>query len=180
MSGTEPADRVRLRPIRLDDVDAIMEWIADPDVTSNFATMSKPITREEELSFLAAILASETERLYAIETLDGRMIGTAGIHKIWWPSRNGRVGLVIGRKDLQGKGLAQEALDRLCSVAFEDLALHKLWLVHYRTNTRMRHIAGKLGFVEEGILRDEYFHQGAYHDMVRHSLLEGEYRSSRV
>lgn len=173
MSG----ERIRLRPIRLDDVDAILEWIGDPDVTANFATMSRPITREEELVFLANVIASETERLYAIEGLDGRVLGTAGIHKIWWPSRNGRIGLVIGRKDLQGKGYAQEALRRLCAIGFEELELHKLWLVHYRTNTRMRHIAGKLGFVEEGVLRDEYYHQGAWHDMVRHSLLEGEYPS---
>ena len=38
----------------------------------------------------------------------------------------------------------------------------------------MHHIARKLGFTEEGVLRDEYFHNGAFHDMIRHSLLEGE------
>jgi ribosomal-protein-alanine N-acetyltransferase len=166
---------VTLRPIRLDDVDALMTWIGDPDVTSNFATMSQPITRDQELAFLATTIASETDRLYAIETPDGRVIGTAGIHKIWWPSRNGRIGLVIGCKELQGRGLAQASLRALCALGFETLALHKLWIVHYATNTRMRHIAGKLGFVEEGVLRDEYFHQGRWHDMVRHSLLAHEY-----
>jgi RimJ/RimL family protein N-acetyltransferase len=167
--------RIHLRPIRLDDVDALLEWIGDPNVTANFATMSRPITRDEELAFLASTIASETDRLYAIETLDGKVIGTAGIHKIWWPSRNGRIGLVVGHREHQGKGLAQEALRALCDTGFRELELHKLWLMHYRTNTRMRHIAEKLGFREEGVLRDEYFHQGAWHDMVRHSLLDHEY-----
>lgn len=170
---------VRLRPIRLDDVDAILEWIGDPDVTANFATMSQPITREQELAFLAATLASDTDRLYAIEDPEGRILGTAGIHKIWWPSRNGRIGLVIGRTEVQGRGLAQASLRELCAIGFETLGLHKLWIVHYATNGRMRHIAGKLGFVEEGVLRDEYFHQGTWHDMVRHSLLDHEYRALR-
>ena len=38
----------------------------------------------------------------------------------------------------------------------------------------MHHMATKLGFQVEGTLRDEYFHDGSYHDMVRLSLLEGE------
>ena len=32
-----------------------------------------------------------------------------------------------------------------------------------------------LGFVEEGRMRDEYFHEGGWHDMLRHSLLRPDY-----
>lgn len=168
--------RLRLRPIRVDDVDAILGWINDPDVTRNFAALGT-ITRDQELAFLRATIASETDRLYAIETPEGLVIGTAGIHRIYWPARNGRLGIVIGRKEFHGHGLAQEALRELCRTGFRELGLHKLWLVHYRDNARMRHVARKLGFVEEGVLRDEYFHQGRFHDMVRHSLLEDEFAS---
>jgi RimJ/RimL family protein N-acetyltransferase len=174
MAYTLPGYRVRLRPIRLDDVDAIMTWINDPEVTKNFAGMSSEITREQELAFLESILASETDRLYAIEDFEGRYLGNAGIHKIYWPARNGRLGIVLGARDARGRGLGSEALNLLCAVGFRELGLHKLWLVHYATNERMRHVARKLGFVEEGVLRDEYFHRGEFHDMVRHSLLEDE------
>lgn len=166
---------IRLRPIRVDDVDAIMEWINDPAVTANFATMSQHITREEELAFLERTIASPTDRLFAIEDAAGTYLGNAGIHKIWWPARNGRLGIVVGRKEAQGRGVAQAALRALCAIGFRELGLHKLWLVHYSTNARMAHVAGKLGFVREGVLRDEYFHQGTYHDMVRHSLLAHEF-----
>ena len=47
-------------------------------------------------------------------------------------------------------------------------------MVHYASNERMRHIAHKLGFSVEGCLRDEYFHRGAWHDMVRQGLLGTE------
>ena len=167
--------RIRLRPIRVDDADAILEWINDPEVTRNFAALGH-ITREQEVRFLESTIASDTDRLYAIEALDGAFLGTAGVHKIWWPARNGRLGIVIGDKRAHGKGFAQEGLRLLCGVAFRELGLHKVWLVHYATNGRMRHVARKLGFVEEGVLRDEYFHEGAYHDMVRHSLLESEFQ----
>lgn len=176
MPITYPGQRIQLRPIRVDDVDAIMTWVNDPEVVRNFATLGN-ITREQEVAFLERMIASETDRLYAIETLDGMYLGNAGVHKIWWPARNGRLGIVIGDKAHHGRGLAQEALRSLLALGFEDLGLHKLWMVHYATNERMRHIAGKLGMTEEGRLRDEYFHQGGFHDMVRHAILEHEYRA---
>lgn len=175
MTITYPGQRIHLRPIRVEDVDAIMTWVNDPEVVRNFATMGN-ITREQEVAFLERMIASETDRLYAIETLEGQYLGNAGIHKIWWPARNGRLGIVIGDQAFHGRGLAQEALRLLLAHGFEELGLHKLWMVHYATNERMRHIASKLGMREEGRLRDEYFHQGAFHDMVRHAVLEDEYR----
>ncbi len=167
---------LRLRPLTLDDLDHVMGWINDPDIVKNFARMSGPITREEEEVFLRATLASETDRLWAIERDDGKYLGNAGIHKIWWPARNGRLGLVIGDKTGHGRGWGTEAMGLLIARAFEELGLHKVWLMRFADNQRMGRIADKLGFVPEGVLRDEYFHNGRYYDMMRHSLLEHEWR----
>ena len=173
-----PPYRVRLRPIRLDDVDAIMEWVNDDEVIGNFAGMSKPITRDEELKYLDAMIHSDTDRLFAIEDQAGRYLGNAGIHKIYWPARNGRLGVVIGRRAEQGRGLGQQVLQSLADVAFTELELHKVWIVHFATNTRMAHICRKLGFGDEGRMRDEYFHRGQWHDMIRWSMLNHEYQSA--
>ncbi len=162
---------VHLRPICLGDVDHIMSWINRPDVTRNFAEMSREITREQELAFLAKMIASETDKLYAICANDGTYLGNAGIHKIYWPAKNGRLGIVVGNAEAQGKGVGSAALRALCKLGFNDLGLHKLWIIHFRDNQRMNHMATQLGFQQEGILRDEYFHNDRYHDMVRLSLL---------
>ncbi|MEZ4318446.1 MAG: GNAT family protein [Myxococcota bacterium] len=167
--------RVALRPLTMDDLDAIMEWINDPEVTKNFAGMSAQITREQEAAFLEGVFASDTDRLYAVIDTEGRYLGNAGIHKIYWPAKNGRLGLVLGAKQARGRGYGQEAMKLLAARGFLDLGLHKLWLVHYSTNARMAHIATKLGFVPEGRLREEYFHGGEYHDMVRYGLLEQDF-----
>ncbi len=172
---TRPGYRVRLRPIEERDVDAMMAWVNDPAVTRNFAGMSRIITREEELAYVRAMRTSEVDRLFVTETLEGRYVGNAGIHKIYWPAANGRLGLVVGNKTLHGQGYGQEVLRLLCCLAFEELELHKVWVVHYSDNGRMRHLCDKLGFVTEGLMRDEYFHEGAWHDMERHSLLRSDY-----
>ncbi len=170
-----PGYRVRLRPIVERDVDAMMDWVNDPAVTRNFAGMSRTITREEELAYVRSMRSSSADRLYVAEDLDGRYVGNGGIHKIYWPAANGRLGLVIGDRARHGQGYGQEVLRLLCTLAFEHLQLHKVWIVHYGDNGRMLHLCKKLGFLEEGVLRDEYFHQDAWHDMLRHSLLRGDY-----
>lgn len=173
---TTPEHRVGLRPVERADVDAIMGWINDPEVTRNFAGMSETITREAELAYLDRMVASTVDELYAV-VWEGRTIGTVGLHQIYWPARNGRLGVVLGVREARGRGLGTEALQLVTALGFEEHGLHKIWLVHYATNWRMMHLARKLGFLEEGWLRDEYFHRGAFHDMVRHALLEDEFRS---
>ena len=108
-SKSSPFD-LRLRPIRVDDVDAIMEWINDPEVTRNFAGIRGRITREQEVDFLEQMIASENDRLYAIEALDGTYLGNAGLHKIYWPARNARLGIVIGSPKARGQGRGQQVL----------------------------------------------------------------------
>jgi len=177
-----PGSRTCLRPIAERDVDAIMRWINDPEITRNFAAFSEPVTRPQELVFVNEMRASRNDRLFAVELVDqpGELIGTAGLHRIYWPAKNGRLGLMIGKRAVQGQGIGQEAMRLLMAYGFERLGLHKLWLVHYADNARMRHIAAKLGFVQEGVLRDEYFHADVWHDMVRHAILAPEWQAWRA
>jgi len=170
-----PGFDIGLRRLEMSDLDSIMEWINDPDVTKNFAGMSSKITRDQEAAFLEKMADSDTDRLYAVVDRKGHYLGNAGIHKIYWPARNGRVGIVLGARGARGRGYGQQTLKLLSAQAFLELDLHKLWLVHYSTNARMAHIATKLGFIEEGRLREEYFHAGEYHDMVRYGLLEQDF-----
>jgi diamine N-acetyltransferase len=149
-----------------------MDWVNEPDVTRNFAELRETITRDQELAFIERMTASKNDFLYAITDLDGHYIGNAGLHKIYWPALNARLGLVIGSES--AKGLGQQALRLLCAVAFTEHNLHKVWLIHFDTNERMAHIVKKHGFSYEGTLREEYF-TTKYHDMVRHSLLASEF-----
>jgi diamine N-acetyltransferase len=167
---------IALRPIATTDVDAIMEWINDPEITKNFAGFSEPITRAAELAFVERMIASPNDRLFAIVDATGTCIGTAGIHQIYWPARNGRLGIMLGRA--RGQGLGRQALRALVATAFGALGLHKVWVVHFADNARMAHLCRTLGFSVEGVLRDEYFHHGRHWNMVRQSLLAPEFATA--
>jgi RimJ/RimL family protein N-acetyltransferase len=177
--SSHPEPVIRLRPVVESDVDAIMTWINDPEITRNFAGFQSVVTREAELAFLGRMIASPTDRLYAVTSAsDDIAIGTAGIHNIYRPAGNARLGIMLGRQ--RGHGLGRAALTQLVGRAFGELGLHKVWIIHFADNARMRHLCARLGFAVEGVLRDEYFHLGRHWDMVRQSLLAHEFEGAGV
>lgn len=184
MSAPDDAGSTRLRgPLTPADVegmvDEVLRWVNDPEVTRNLAKFDHVFTREEEVAFLTRLFSSREDRVFAIENEAGRYVGQIGVHQIYWPARNGRLGIVLGCKDEWGKGHAMRAMGQIVRVAFTDLELNKLWTIFFTTNERMRHMCTRLGFQQEGLLREEYFHRGSYHDMVRMSLLRREWLAAQ-
>jgi len=197
---------VRLEPLSEDHLDGIMTWVNDPEVTFYFADLSRRITREEEARFVRDLIASDKERIFSIfGTLPARpeaaatleaaaaedaegiatrapeslpdYIGQIGLSKIYWPARNARLGIMLPRY-AWGCGVAQAATRALLEIAFDELDLHKVWLIVRCSNARGLYLWTKLGFQCEGILRDEYYSRGRFHDMMRMSILRDDLAAS--
>jgi RimJ/RimL family protein N-acetyltransferase len=169
---------VRLRPLSALDIDHVMGWVNDPDIVGNFASFAgKPYTRDEELAYLTKLVDSPNERVFSVETDAGDYIGQVGVHQIHWPSKVGRLACIIGAKTNMGKGYGTAAIGALLDKAFGELGLHKIWLMIFATNARSHGIYQRIGFVDEGLLREEYFHKGDWRDMIRMGLLAREWKS---
>lgn len=81
--------------------------------------------------------------------------------------------LVITKK---GQGYGQQALQRLQKQAFEQYHAHRLWLDVKDFNKRAYDLYRKVGFVEEGRLRDCWRTELGFETVVVMSMLEAEYR----
>jgi RimJ/RimL family protein N-acetyltransferase len=171
------ADLVRLRPLDESDVDDIMTWVNEPEIVRNLAAFSgAPLTREQELAWVRQVRASTSDLVFSILAADdGRYLGQCGIHQIHARSKVGRLACIIARREEMGRGFGSASVRALLDHGFRTLGLHKLWLMVFSHNTRSRGIYSRLGFIEEGTLREEYFHEGHWHDMVRMSLLDREW-----
>jgi RimJ/RimL family protein N-acetyltransferase len=172
---------VRLRPLAAEDVDHIMGWVNDPEIVGNLAAFAgAPMTREDELRWIARVTASKEDRVFSIFGDDDRYLGQCGLHQIFRRSRVGRLSVIIADRSEMGRGVGSAAIAALLDVAFRSEAeggegLHKVWLMVFARNTRSRRTYARLGFTEEGVLREEYFHEGEWHDMTRMSLLAREW-----
>jgi ribosomal-protein-serine acetyltransferase len=89
----------------------------------------------------------------AIVDPDGRIVGMVGYHSIDWPNRKSSIGYWLA-SDEQGRGTMTEAVRALLDHGFGTWKLNRVLIQAAVDNTRSRAIPERLGFREEGILRE--------------------------
>ena len=171
---------VTLRPLEEADVDHVLTWVNDEEIVGNLASFAgQPFTRDDELAFIRRTLASPSDVVFSVFSSlpedAGRYLGQVGLHQIHARSRVARLAAVVARKSDWGRGVGSASIRALLAHAFGPMPLHQVWLMVFAANSRGRRTYARLGFVEEGVLREEYFHDGRWHDMVRLSLLAREF-----
>ncbi len=167
--------RVVLRPLEKEHLARCVKWFNDPDVTY-FLGREASLTMEEEERWFSEYRSKVDEEIYAIE-VDGAHIGNVGLHGIDRANRKASLGIVIGEKDHWSKGLGTDAMNTVLRYAFERLRLHKVNLDVIDYNERAIRVYERCGFVLEGVRRDELWKRGRFVNLVRMSLLEGEFRN---
>ncbi|MCC7430217.1 GNAT family N-acetyltransferase [bacterium] len=167
--------KVYLAPFELDDAKLACKWFNDFEVTK-FLQMRFPLNLFKEEELLKKITTSEKDVLLKIcLTENDKPIGTAGLHGINTINRNAVFGISIGEKAEWNKGYGTEATELLVGYAFEKLNLNKVSLRVYAYNPRGKKTYEKVGFKLEGILRQEVFYGGTYHDEFLMGILAEEW-----
>jgi RimJ/RimL family protein N-acetyltransferase len=78
----------------------------------------------------------------------------------------GEVGIMIGERDVWGKGIASAAIELLSDIALEQLSLRKLTAGCYATNTGSFKAFKKAGYIVEGVRREQYILDGEPEDII--------------
>ena len=102
-------------------------------------------------------------------------VGQCGLTGIDHINRSAEYSILIGSEH-RGRGYAKEAMRMLLRIAFDELNLNRVWGEVITNNPEGFNIALKLGFEEEGTLRQTYFKDGQYFGSKIVSILEKEYR----
>jgi RimJ/RimL family protein N-acetyltransferase len=167
---------VRLRAREPEDEPLLYEWFNDPEVTEHLA-LRYPLSHRGEREFIERM--SEVKygnASFAIDTLDGRMIGGCGLEEVSPENRSATLGIAIGDKAFWDGGYGTDTMRVLCRVGFEVMNLHRITLDVYADNQRARHVYEKVGFKLEVTKRRALYKFGRYHDIYTMGLLEGELR----
>jgi len=78
-----------------------------------------------------------------------------------------------------GKGFMIEALNSILDFVFSQMKVNRLEATTNPTNNRSMKLLKKIGFTEEGKLRQKYYFNGNYHDELIFSLLEEEWNQKK-
>lgn len=167
---------VYLRPLERSDAPQLEAWINDPEVSRSLMPRG-PMNLQAEEAFVDHITRSPTDLVLGIMVRESeRFIGTLGLMAINTQSRHAGCGLVIGDKGEWGKGYASAAFGLLIRHAFLSMNLNRLWLHVYEFNKAALRVYQKLGFRQEGVLRQHHFGDGRYHDTITMGILRDEWQ----
>lgn len=168
-------EKVVLRAPEMDDLDALVRWINDPEL-ARYRMPHFPYSRAHEREWLERVPRSETDRVLMIQRLDGRPIGMMGLHRIDQVHRQAELGIFIGEKDCWGQGYGTDAIRTLLRFAFDQMNFHRIYLRVDVDNVRARRCYEKCGFVREGTLRQAVFRDGGWRDQHLMAVLAEEFR----
>jgi RimJ/RimL family protein N-acetyltransferase len=170
---------VNLRAPEMGDLERNHRWINDREVT-RFLVLRYPMSlaaEEEWMRGVAGKLMSYEAPFFAIETKEGRHIGNTNLFNVQAENSCAELGIMIGEKDCWSKGYGADALRTLLRFGFEEMNLHRIALNVYAFNERGIACYRKVGFVEEGRMRERIFAEGAYHDVIDMSVLRREWQA---
>ncbi|WP_158545868.1 GNAT family N-acetyltransferase [Blastococcus sp. TF02A-30] len=171
--------RVRLRPWRPDDVDAVLAACQDPEV-QRWTTVPVPYRREDAEAFVLEVAPSAAERggaLFAVEFRDGGpLVGSMSLLAL----REGVASIGYWTAvEHRGRGYTGEALRVLATHLLDRPDVRRVELVADVRNTASCRTAESAGFVREGVLRRRSVHRGQEVDDVMYSLLPDDPRPAR-
>lgn len=165
--------RLRLRPLAVADLRRCVKWFSDPQVI-RFLGRNSPVTFAEEERWFRDYERRADDQIFAIE-VEGLHIGNIGLHKIDRVHRKAEVGIVIGEPAFWSKGYGTEAMETALRYAFGPLGLNKVSLDVLDYNERAIRTYERLGFVKEGVHREDVFKDGRFVHVIRMSILAREF-----
>ena len=174
-------DGVCLRPLSEDDVPLLTRWMFEPDVLHWLQLSEDPPGLRTEKAVrerLDRMRADPFTETWRIDTAEGRPVGQIELVEIHPLQRRAEMHLLVGEKDVWGRGYGARAVRRLLGHAFEDLGLRRVFAMADGDNARVIRLFEGCGFAREGLLRRHRLRHGRPTDMVIMGILEEEYAAS--
>jgi ribosomal-protein-serine acetyltransferase len=166
-------DDFHLRLLEEGDAEELYALVdANRDYLAEWMPWAADQTLERTVGFIRTTMRRHAEN-NGFETalvLDGRIAGAAGFAGVDWVARSTSIGYWLAEAH-QGRGLMTKAVRTLIDHAFGEWELHRVEIQAAVANERSRAIAERLGFEQEGVLREAERVGTRYHDLVVYGLL---------
>jgi len=175
------SQQLELVPLELRDADELFE-LTDrnrPYLRNWLPWLDKIIRPQDTRAFIRAAQSQESQNngtQLAIR-LDGRIAGIVGHHQIDWRNRLTSLGYWVG-EEFQGRGLVTSASRALVGQAFNQAKLNRVEIRCAVGNDRSRAIPSRLGFREEGLLRDAEWLYDHFVDHIVYAMLARDWAAA--
>jgi RimJ/RimL family protein N-acetyltransferase len=173
--------KVVLRRHTPENLAAFRRWYADPEIARLARYQEAPMRQDEiERFFTARVVGPDALAMAIHDRATGRLVGTCAFSQLDGDNGSALYHITIGEKDAWGHGFGTEATQLMLDHAFGVLGLHRVALFVFEFNERAIRAYRRCGFVIEGRSRESIFRDGRWWDELAMSVLESDWRRSRV
>jgi len=174
--------RLFLTPLAECDLDSTYRWFHDKEFVDLVGSYLQPTSMAKYRDGFDKLLMSCDGKtrvfLSIILKSSGAFIGNVSLDGIDQYEHKASFGLFIGEPKYRRKGFGSEAARLLLRFAFEDMGLRRIEATSHGLNKGTPSLNEKLGFVKEGIARQQYFYGGRYVDSIKYGMLRQDYKRS--
>lgn len=152
-------------------------WFNSEEATEFVQQRYFPNTLQKQLEFYRSGIANSSTKIQLGIVPNGTntIVGVVSLSGIDFLNRKAEFGIMIGDNAARGKGYGTEACRLIVTHAFKRLSLNKIYLGVHAEHTAAIHSYEKVGFVQEGRLREDILMNGRYVDTVIMSLLAKDF-----
>lgn len=168
--------RLLLRPLQSADAEALAGYRSDPDV-ARYQSWLTPYTVQDALSLIDDLGSADPSApgwfQYGIVLLENdALIGDLGVN-LADNRRQAEIGFTLAAEQ-QGKGYGTEAVGRMLDHLFDDRGLHKVSAECDARNPASAALLERVGFQQEGRLREHTYVKGEWTTDLLFGLLAGD------
>lgn len=171
-------ERLLLRPLREEDRAELFGIFSDPTVMRYWSTPPWPsvqVADERIARHTQAMARGEYLQLGIECRADGRLIGTCSLFNLDQQNKRAEVGYALAHA-AWGHGYMHEALCALLSYAFSEMGLNRIEADIDPRNEGSARTLRRLGFQQEGYLRERWIVNDEVSDSALYGLLRGEWQ----
>ncbi|MBE4909817.1 GNAT family N-acetyltransferase [Bacillus luteolus] len=150
----------------------LREWLPWLDYTT------KP---EDTNEFIKMSISGFADRksVTTVILFKGVIVGVAGFNSINWSNKTAQIGYWLG-KEYQGNGIMTKVTKALVEYAFNELKLNKVEIRVATENIKSRSIPERLGFINEGCIRQAEWLYDHYVDHYIYGMLADEWKKQDI
>ena len=171
-------ERVLLRPVELDDADALFEASQDPAIWTYLPY--GPSAAVADMRVRVVEMQESADPLYYAIVRDGAPQGIASYLRIKPEHGTIEIGHIWFGTPLQRTTAATEAIFLLARHAFDDLGYRRLEWKTNALNAKSRRAAERFGFTFEGVFRNHQVVKGRNRDTAWYAITAEEWPAIRA
>lgn len=168
-------EKIYLTAVEKSSLEQLRTWRNKPELRKYFREYREISSDMQESWYKNRVLENDKQIDFEIRDIStNNLIGHCGLYYISWVNRTAELTIYIGDAKYRNGGYGKDALTLLMNYAFDTVNLNRVWCEVFSNNEAI-HVYRKLGFIDEGKLREHHYEDGKYIDCYMLGLLKSDW-----